>query len=176
MAGRTISDSAALFVLEQWYSKPEDEQVRFRAFCFQAGLFDNDFKYVNNIKRVADCHIEPMKYIQRQLSVIAESEAEDEGSHEQSQEQSQEQSEATADDEAEVEEETQDQEPEVVDKYEERLDVVVVRQGFTNMLLILLILVTSPYLAYNLIHLYNNYFRKYETIYLVLDTPDVIYL
>jgi uncharacterized membrane protein YdbT with pleckstrin-like domain len=173
MAGRTISDSAALFVLEQWYSKPEDEQVRFRAFCFQAGLFDNDFKYVNNIKRVADCHTEPMKYIQRQLSVIAESEAEDEGSQEQ--EQSQQQSEGTADDEAEVEEETQDQEPEVVDKYEERLDVVVVRQGFTNMLLILLILVTSPYLAYNLAHIYNAYFRTYDIIYL-LETPDVIYL
>ena len=172
MVKRTISDNAALFVLEQWYSKPEEERIRFRSFCFQAGLFDNDFKYVNNIKRVADCHIEPMKYIQRQLSVIAESENEDVEEVSQEQSQEQEQSEDAADD---VQENNTIVEQDARDKYEERLDVVVVRQGFTNMLLILLILVTSPFLAYNLMHIYNNYFRTYDIIYLI-ETPDVIYL
>ena len=176
MSNRTISENSALFVLEQWYGKPVEEQVRFRAFCFQAGLFGDDFKYVNNIKRVADCHNEPMKYIQTMMSTIVEDQ-------EQEQEQSQEED---GQDEVTENEVTEDEvvENEVVeDKLEvlgnqnqELLDVVVVRQGFTNMLLILLILVTSPFLAYNVMHLYNRYFRSYETIYLVLDTPDVIYL
>jgi len=182
MAEHTISTKLALYVLEQWYGRPEEERVRFRSFCFQAGLYGDDFKYVNNIKRVADCHAEPMKYIQLQLSVIAE-EAEETEETQQEQEQEQEETveeeEETQDNEENVEEETQEKEQEQeanqLDNIE-RLDVVIVRQGFTNMLLILLILVTSPFLAYNVMHLYNTYFRQYDTIYLVLDAPDVIYL
>jgi hypothetical protein len=168
MAGRRISDNAALFVLEQWYGKPEVERVRFRCFCFQAGVFGNDFKYVNNIKRVADCHPEPMKYIQQQLSAVVESEnvvEEEEDIVEDVDE---------TNEVLETEEETQKQEANQLDNIE-RLDVVIVRQGFTNMLLILLILVTSPFLAYNVMHVYNNYFRTYDVIYLI-ETPDVIYL
>jgi hypothetical protein len=173
MAGRRISDNAALFVLEQWYGKPEVERVRFRCFCFQAGLFGNDYKYVNNIKRVADCHPEPMKYIQLQLSAVVESEnvVEEETVSEM-------EADDTTDEVLETEEEEQkqkqEQEANQLDNIE-RLDVVIVRQGFTNMLLILLILVTSPFLAYNLMHVYNNYFRTYDVIYLI-ETPDVIYL
>ena len=173
MSNRTISENSALFVLEQWYGKPVEEQVRFRSFCFQAGLFGDDFKYVNNIKRVADCHAEPMKYIQTMMSTIVE-EQEQEKSQEQEQEEDQEEEQEQSQEEAEEDEVVEDKLE--GDQYQELLDVVVVRQGFTNMLLILLILVTSPFLAYNVMHFYNTYFRSYETIYLVLDTPDVIYL
>lgn len=170
MAEHTISDNAALFVLEKWYNLSEVARVRFRQFCFQAGLFGRDFIYVNNIKRVADCHAEPMKYIQQQLSLVAnevqENVVEDE---------EQEQEQVVEEEEEEQQQETVVEELGQVLDNTERLDVVIVRQGFTNMLLILLILVTSPFLAYNVAHLYNSYFRTYDVIYL-LETPDVIYL
>jgi len=173
MSDHKISDNAALYVLEQWYNRPEEERVRFRSFCFHAGLFGEDFKYVNNIKRVADCHSEPMKYIQMQMKLayeemVAEEVAEEEMVAE-------EVTEEEAEEEIVTEEEDEEFQPDVYN----RLDVVIVRQGFTNMLLILLILVTSPFLAYNIMFLYHEYFRNintYDTIYMLLDTPDVIYL
>ena len=178
MSEHTISTKQALYVLEQWYSGPEEMRVRFRSFCFQAGLFGDDFKYVNNIKRVADCHNEPMKYIQVQLSYLAESniivdDTVDETVEETVEEEAQEQMQ-----ESETVEEAQEQMQvtnEVIEEQEKRLDVVIVRQGFTNMLLILLILVTSPYLAYNTMLLYYRYFDNHESIYVILDTPDVCY-
>ena len=183
MVERTISDNAALFVLEQWYGKPEGERVRFRSFCFQAGVFGDDFKYVNNIKRLADCYKEPMKCIQLHISALntieeteqeveEETEADEETEVEEEEETEQE---VDSDSQEEQEEEEEQEKEELQDDNIERLDVVIVRQGFTNMLLILLILVTSPYLAYNVIQLYNTYFRTYDVIYL-LETPDVIYL
>lgn len=171
MVERTISDNAALFVLEQWYGKPEGERVRFRSFCFQAGVFGDDFKYVNNIKRLADCYKEPMKCIQLHISAlntIEEQETEQEVEEE-------EETEQEVDSDSQEEQEEEQEKEELQDDNIERLDVVIVRQGFTNMLLILLILVTSPYLAYNVMQLYNTYFRTYDVIYL-LETPDVIYL
>ena len=169
MSDHKISDNAALYVLEQWYNRPEEERVRFRSFCFHAGLFGEDFKYVNNIKRVADCHSEPMKYIQMQMKLAYEEMVAEEVAEEEMV------AEEVAEEEMVTEEEDEEFQPDVYN----RLDVVIVRQGFTNMLLILLILVTSPFLAYNIMFLYHEYFRNintYDTIYMLLDTPDVIYL
>jgi len=75
MRHNEISDAAAFTILEDWFQFPEDQRVRFRAYCYSheqfEGFGDEDFQYVSSLKRVADTFEEPLNYVLAQQQLAA---------------------------------------------------------------------------------------------------------
>ena len=59
-------------LLDKWYNLPPASQRQFRKFCFSkyASLSDDDYTYINNIKRVADSRKDPLAYIYQLSSAV----------------------------------------------------------------------------------------------------------
>lgn len=69
MSNSSATDLTILNTLENWYNLPAEEQIGFRNFCHDTGLMEYDYNAINNLKRMADCHSEPMQFVQNQTSI-----------------------------------------------------------------------------------------------------------
>jgi len=175
MSNRHVNDITVLNALESWYNLPADTQIGFRKFCVNLGVNGEDYTAINNVKRLADCHSEPMKFVQNQISLLLAKlaltplpESDDEVDSEDSEEEEQEQEEQ---EEEKEEEQEQEQDTNMIQELDaeplEELDMKVQLQGqdvqnYMNdipdiLLIFFLFTIAFPLFFYNLQMLFASY-------------------
>jgi len=181
MSNRTVTDLTILNTLESWYNLPAETQIDFRKFCVNLGVNGEYYTAINNVKRLADCHSEPMKFVQNQTSLLLaklaltplpesddETDSEDSEKEEEEQEQEQEQEEEQEEQEQEQEEQEQAQDTNMIQELDaEPLEELTTKtqlqgqdvQNYMNdipdlLLAFFLFTVSFPLIFYNLLILF----------------------